>query len=230
MRSGQNTTVRQNKKRGRDSTVALRKMIINIEAQKDKKGSYQLFNRGVFYNCRMVSSQKERDFRGENYDDILPVHSIWIMMNQKEDSLTHFHLSEENLLGKVVWKDQVDAINIYMLGLGRKLPEYDEEHKLHRLLGAIFSTTLTMEEKLAIMEQEYGITLDEKIGEDVREMCSLSQYVKEEGIEIGVAQERERSEKLLAEKDETIAKKDDVIAEKDALIASLRKKLAAYTI
>ena len=63
-------------------------------------------------------------------------------------------------------------------------------------------------------------------------MCSLSQYVKEEGIEIGmqrgIAIERERSEKLLAEKDEVIAEKDEAIAEKDALITNLRRKLAFY--
>ena len=199
----------------------LRKMIINIEAQKEKKGSYQLLNRGIFYNCRMVSSQKERDFRGDDFDDILPVHSIWIMMNQSRNWLTHIHLVQEPLMDEVFQNGQMDAINIYMLGLGKKLPEYDEEHKLHRLLGAIFSTTLTWKEKLEIMEQEYGITLDEEIGEGMHDMGTFSYYVKQEGIEIGKAQERERSEKLLAEK-------DGVIAEKDAIIESLKKQLAAF--
>ena len=34
----------------------LHKIIINMEAQKEKPGSYHLLNRGIFYNCRMVSS------------------------------------------------------------------------------------------------------------------------------------------------------------------------------
>lgn len=214
----------------------LHKMIIGIEVQKEKKGSYHLLNRGIFYNCRMISSQKERDFCREDYDDILPVHSIWIIMNQNENSLTHFHLSGDNILGNAHWSGQIDAINVYMLGLGKALPEYDEEHKLHRLLGTIFSTTLSSEEKLMIMEQEYNITLEDKIGKDVKNMCDLSQYVKEEGIEIGkeigikrgIAQERERSEKLLAEKDEAIAEKNVAIAEKDAIIESLKRQLAAF--
>ena len=79
------------------------------------------------------------------------------------------------------------------------------------------------------MEEEYNITLEDKIGKDVKNMCDLSQYVKEEGIEIGkeigmkrgIARERERSEKLLAEKDEAIA-------EKDAIIESLKRRLAAF--
>ena len=184
-RDGQSTTAPQNIRQDSDSAVVLRKMIIGIEAQKERPGSYQLLNRGIFYNCRMVSSQKERDFHGEDYDDILPVHSIWIMMNQKEHSLTHFSLSEENILGEVHWKGQMDAINVHMLGLGKELPEYDEEHKLHRLLGAIFSTKVSKEEKLMIMEKEYNIALEDEIRKDVESMCSLSQYVKEEGIEIG---------------------------------------------
>ena len=204
----------------------IRRMIINMEVQKEKPGSYQLFNRGIFYNCRIVSSQKERDFKNDNYDDILPVHSIWIMMNQKEDSLTHFHLSEENLLNKVHWRGQIDAINVYMLGLGKKLPEYDEEHKLHRLLGTIFSTTLSKEKKIAIMEQEYNIAMEEELGEEMEDMGSFSYYVKQEGIEIGIQQgieqERERSEKLLAER-------DDMLAEKDAVIESLKRQLAALS-
>lgn len=225
------------KNRSLDSNTggALQKMVIGVEAQKEKKGSYQLLNRGIFYNCRMVSSQKERDFHGEDYDNILPVHSIWIMMNQKENSLTHIHLTQDNLLEGIYWDGQMDAINIYMLGLGKELPEYDEKHKLHRLLGLIFSTRHSSAEKLKILEQEYNITLEDKIGRDVESMCDLSQYVKDEGIEIGkeigmkrgIAQERERSEKLLTEKDELIAEKDVAIAEKDAIIENLKRQLAA---
>lgn len=49
-------------------------------------------------------------------------------------------------------------------------------------------------------------------------MCNLSLYFKERGIEEGIAKERERSEKLLAEKEQ-------MIAEKEAQIESLKKQL-----
>ena len=175
----------------------------------------------------MVSSQKERDFRGEDYDDILPVHSIWIMMNQKEHSLIHVHLTQDKVLGKEFQKGQMDAINVHMLGLGKELPEYDEKHKLHRLLGAIFLTKVSKEEKLMIMEKEFNITLEDEIGKDVESMCTLSQYVREEGIEIGIAQERKRNEKMLAEKNEVIEKSKVAMAEKDAIIEKLKRQLAA---
>ena len=40
----------------------LSQIIVNIEAQKDMPTEYHILNRAIFYACRLVSSQKERDF------------------------------------------------------------------------------------------------------------------------------------------------------------------------
>jgi len=40
----------------------LSQIIVNVEAQKDAPETYSILNRAVFYVCRLVSSQKERDF------------------------------------------------------------------------------------------------------------------------------------------------------------------------
>ena len=40
----------------------LSQIIINVEAQKDEPGEYEILNRAIFYVSRLVSSQKERDF------------------------------------------------------------------------------------------------------------------------------------------------------------------------
>ena len=80
--------------------IKLASILVNIEAQKDETTSYYIQNRAVLYACRMVSSQKERDFTGMNYNDIKKVYTIWICMNQKENSLNYLHLTNENLMGK----------------------------------------------------------------------------------------------------------------------------------
>ena len=56
----------------------LSQIIINVEAQKDEPGEYEILNRAVFYVSRLISSQKERDFENSSYDDIKCVYSIWI--------------------------------------------------------------------------------------------------------------------------------------------------------
>ena len=61
------------------------KIIINVEAQRKEPDKYRIINRAIFYEGRMISSQKEREFTGMNYDDIEPVYSIWICMNMQED-------------------------------------------------------------------------------------------------------------------------------------------------
>ena len=163
----------------------LSQIIINVEAQKDEPSDYEILNRAVFYVSRLVSSQKERDFENSSYDDIKSVYSIWICMNMEENTMSHIHLTKEDLIGSYEWKGNLDLLNIIMIGLAKELPEHDETYELHRLLGALLSRELTIDEKLDIIGKEYDIPLEENFRKDMSTMCNLSQGVKEEGIAIG---------------------------------------------
>ena len=163
----------------------LSQIIINVEAQKDEPSDYEILNRAVFYVSRLVSSQKERDFENSSYDDIKSVYSIWICMNMEENTMSHIHLTKEDLIGSYEWKGNLDLLNIIMIGLAKELPEHDETYELHRLLGALLSRELTIDEKLEIIGNEYDIPLEENFRKDMSTMCNLSQGVKEEGIAIG---------------------------------------------
>ena len=163
----------------------LSQIIINVEAQKDEPGEYEILNRAVFYVSRLISSQKERDFENSSYDDIKCVYSIWICMNMEENTMSHIHLTKEDMIGSYEWKGNLDLLNIIMIGLAKELPEHDETYELHRLLGALLSRELTVDEKLDIIGNEYDIPLEENFRKDMSTMCNLSQGVKEEGIAIG---------------------------------------------
>lgn len=166
----------------------LSQIIIKVEAQKDEPGEYEILNRAVFYVSRLISSQKERDFENSSYDDIKCVYSIWICMNMEENTMGHIHLTKEDLIGSYEWKGNLDLLNIIMIGLAKELPEHDETYELHRLLGALLSRELTVDEKLDIIGKEYDIPLEENFRKDMSTMCNLSQGVKEEGIAIGRAE------------------------------------------
>ena len=166
----------------------LSQIIINVEAQKDEPGEYEILNRAVFYVSRLISSQKEKDFENTSYDDIKCVYSIWICMNMEENTMSHIHLTKEDLIGSYEWKGNLDLLNIIMIGLAKELPEHDETYELHRLLGALLSRELTVDEKLDIIGKEYDIPLEENFRKDMSTMCNLSQGVKEEGIAIGRAE------------------------------------------
>lgn len=157
----------------------LTQIIINLEAQKDDPNEYEILNRAVFYVSRLISSQKERDFKNTNYNDIKRVYSIWVCMNMDENSMAYVHLAKDDLLGSYQWQGGLDLLNIVLIGISDKIPEHDDKYELHRLLSTLFSMELTATEKLGIIETEYSIPVDDKIREEVSEMCNLSQGIIE---------------------------------------------------
>lgn len=121
-------------------------------------------------------------------NDIKQVYSIWVCMNMEENTMSRIHLTKDDLVGIYEWKGNLELFNIVMIGLARELPEHDETYELHRLLGALLSRNLTIDEKLQIIGDEYDIPMEENFRKDVSTMCNLSQGIKEEGIEIGHAE------------------------------------------
>lgn len=170
--------------------------IVDVEAQKDEPSSYRLLHRGIFYVCRLVSSQKERDFTGMHFNDLLQVYSIWICMNMKEDFTEYFALNRTEVLGDHVSKGRLDLLNLFIIGLSGEVPDLsspgDARYRLHRLLRILFSPVLSKTQKFEVLRREYGIapehydaeTID-SFRKEVDTMCNLSQGVKEYGIKIG---------------------------------------------
>ena len=161
----------------------LSQIIVNVEAQKSEPSSYNILNRAIFYVSRMISSQKGRDFVKSNYNDIKRVYSIWICMNVDEHSMSHIHLTRDDVIGSHNWKGDINLLNIVLVGLAEDLPEKTEKYELHRLLGALLSSKLNVDEKLDIIGNEFRIPLESDIRKDVSEMCNLSQGIEERGVE-----------------------------------------------
>ena len=161
----------------------LSQIIVNIEAQKDEPTEYKILNRAIFYVSRLISSQKERDFVNTNYDDIKQVFSIWICMNMDDNSLSHIHLTKDELLKPCNWKGNLDLLNIVLIGITNEIPEHDEKYEMHRLIGALLSSELKEQEKLDIIEHEYNIPVSQEFREDVRIMCNLSTGIEEKATE-----------------------------------------------
>ena len=161
----------------------LSQIIVNIEAQKDEPTEYKILNRAIFYVSRLISSQKERDFVNTNYDDIKQVFSIWICMNMDDNSLSHIHLTKDEMLKPCNWKGNLDLLNIVLIGITNGIPEHDEKYEMHRLIGALLSSELKEQEKLDIIEHEYNIPISQEFREDVRIMCNLSTGIEERATE-----------------------------------------------
>ena len=103
-------------RRSRKTADRLLRAIVDIEAQKDDPTTYKLMNRCIFYVCRLVSSQKERDFVKMHFDDLCRSYSIWICMNAKADYVEYTSLHQTMLLGTCHTKGSLDLINIIVIG------------------------------------------------------------------------------------------------------------------
>ena len=161
----------------------LSKIIINIEAQKDEPSKYKILNRAIFYVCRLVSSQKQKDFINSNYDDIKQVYSIWLCMNTKNNSLSHYHLIKEDKLIPYNWKGNIDLINIVLLGISNDINN-NNKHDMHGLLTVLFTSKLKAQQKLSIIKQEYNIPTDDNtFRKDVSDMCNLGEGLVERTVE-----------------------------------------------
>ena len=174
-------------------------LIINIEAQKDFYPGYPLIKRGIYYGCRMISSQYGTIFTNSHYEKIQKVYSIWICFNppeKRKNSINIYSVKEKNVVGKVKEKEaDYDLLTAVMIcldsGKEGNYQEGTEEAEILRLLEVLFSTEKELKEKEKILENEYGITMTYEEKEEVEKMCNLSEYVWEKGIQEGLQTGRE---------------------------------------
>ena len=150
------------------------KLIINIEPQKTTTSiDYKLMKRAIYYVARLISSQKEKEFHGDDYNSLKKVYSIWICMdvqNYRANSIQEYHLTENVLHGK--FHDELknyDLFKIIILNLGTK----KTSHKLLDLLHLIFMDLKSSDEKEKILLDEYDITLTRDMRKELTDMGGL---------------------------------------------------------
>ena len=179
------------------SSGQLIQLIIGIEAQNEFDPSYPLVKRAIYYCGRMLTAQKGTEFVHSDYQKIKKVVSIWVCMappNERKNSITRYHMTEENLVGKV--KEQVrnyDLIDVVMLCLGGE--DRENYGGVLKLLDVLLSPKASEAKKRQVLQQEFDIPMTETLEAEVHKMCNLSQGVMALGIEQGI--EKGKAEGLL---------------------------------
>ena len=74
-------------------------------------------------------------------------------MNMSQNCMNYIHFTQESVVGTYQWKGDIDLANIVLIGLAEDLPEKEEKYELHRLLGALLSAKLDVDEKFDIIIQ-----------------------------------------------------------------------------
>lgn len=164
-----------------------RKIIVNIEAQKDFYPGYEIVTRGIYYGTRMISAQYGTEFQNSDYDSIKKVCSIWICMNAPKyigNSIAEYSIEKKNLIGiQPTEKAVYDKLSVVIVTLNESLEVHDE---LTGMLNVLLSEKMRTEEKKKRLKEQYHIPMEREIEEEMNVMCNLSDLVEEKGIRKGI--------------------------------------------
>ena len=175
------------------------RLLINVEAQKAFYPGYSLTTRGIFYGARMISAQKGTEFAGRDYDNIRKVYSIWICMNAPDyigNAISKYRICKEDLIpGIPDQRNTYDKMTVVTVCLN---PKSGKGNPLTRMLGLLLSPKIKGKVKIQQLKEEFAIPMESKaMGEELNQMCNLSDYVEELGIQKGLERGLEQGKEQL---------------------------------
>lgn len=170
---------------GRRETV---KLLMNVEAQKKFYLKYRIVTRGIFYGARMLSEQLDREFTDSEYGKLKKVYSIWICMNAPlhiGNALTEYWIGKRDIIGIMPEKKKnYDKLSVIIICLNEKSKEKGGE--LHGFLNTLLSPRMNAARKKEVLLRDYGIEMEQEIGEELKQMCNLSEAIEEKALEKGL--------------------------------------------
>ena len=147
------------------------RLIINVEAQTAFNPGYPLTKRAIYYCSRMISAQHGPIFTNSEYGKIRKVYSIWVCTHptkEFQNTLIRYSIRPEQLIGNAVEKSE-------------------NYTGIVKFMDVLLSSSRAATEKKKILEEEFGVAMNEDLEREVLVMCNLSQGVKAEGREEGIS-------------------------------------------
>ena len=168
------------------------KLIINVEGQNEYYPGYPLIKRGIYYVCRQISAQYGSEFEHSGYEKIKKVYSIWVCFDPSVDrrnTINKYEYHESHLLGEVEENPAFyDLATVVMICLGTKK---DKRYTgLVKLLDVFMSEVSDTATKSAVLKDEFGADIPERLRVKEVNMCNYSEFVmnrgRKEGIKEGI--------------------------------------------
>ena len=163
------------------------RLIINVEAQTAFNPGYPLTKRAIYYCSRMISAQHGPIFTNSEYGKIRKVYSIWVCTHptkEFQNTLIRYSIRPEQLIGNAVEKSEnYDLMSVVTICLGE--PGTENYTGIVKFMDVLLSSSRAATEKKKILEEEFGVAMNEELEREALVMCNLSQGVKAEGINIG---------------------------------------------
>ena len=115
------------------------------------------------------------------------MYSIWVCTHptkEFQNTLIRYSIRPEQLIGNAVEKSEnYDLMSVVAICLGE--PGTENYTGIVKFMDVLLSSSRAATEKKKILEEEFGVAMNEELEREVLVMCNLSQGVKAEGISIG---------------------------------------------
>ena len=137
----------------------------------------------------MISAQHGPIFTNSEYGKIRKVYSIWVCTHPTKEfrnTLIRYSIRPEQLIGNAVEKSEnYDLMSVVTICLGESGTE--NYTGIVKFMDVLLSSSRAATEKKKILEEEFGVAMNEDLEREVLVMCNLSQGVKAEGREEGIS-------------------------------------------
>ena len=188
-----------------------RKVMVNLEIQAITSLKYSLAMRAGYYASRLVAFQGDgRVLVDSEFDNIKKVYDIWICprppekhanlffayslaySNQALNKYTNLRVPEYvRTIQRVKDEAQAkglsgryDIMEVDFISLSKT--DLNSEVPIVRFLSNLFSSDAsTLEERKRVLEEEFNISMTLEICEEMESVCTLTESVLQEGVEIG---------------------------------------------
>ncbi len=176
---------------------------VDVEPQKTYRPGYPIEKRGLYYLARSLSSQLTLVTENTDYSRLEKCLSIWICRedipkNMQYSISTYEVVNTKNTCTCGIKKENYDLMTLIVIKLGNEVYNGKKEEEGYDLLR--FLNVLMYPHKDNFMDtvSEYiDFSNNEELWKESDCMTGLGQSILEEGIR----REKERSSKIIAEKD-----------------------------
>ncbi len=106
---------------------------------------------------------------------------------ERVGTINEYRMMEYNTEGEYrEKKEHYDLLTVVLLCPDKETEEQRGSNPVLRLLGVLFSASLTAEKKQKILELEFGIPMTEQIEKEMERMCNLSEGIYDSGLQQGL--------------------------------------------
>ena len=133
----------------------------------------------------------DREFSNSEYDKLKKVYSIFICMNAPMhigNAMAEYRITKEDIIGNIPEpRKSYDKLSVIIICLNEKLKK-GTEGTLHGFLNTLLSPEMDRKEKEESLERDYGMKMEYELGEELSEMCNLSEAIEEKAMKRGKIQ------------------------------------------